>query len=76
MFVHPRSMTNILCSDFHTVIFQIFDGNNDVDSTVTNSFSPALNTRFIRLTVEDAQTHSVYIDTACMRFELYGCPYI
>lgn len=48
---------------------QIFQANNDSDSVVTNTLSPSILARFIRvLPLEWNQ-----LETICLRLELYGC---
>jgi hypothetical protein len=53
-----------LCQLFHK---QVFRGNSDQQSIVTNAFSPAITARYIRI---QPITWYGYIS---MRFEIYGC---
>jgi hypothetical protein len=46
---------------------QVFSGNSDQQSIVTNSFSPAITARYIRL-----QPRSWH-NQVSMRLEVYGC---
>ena len=63
------SSTDSVMTVFDFFFLQIFQANNDSDSVVTNTFSPSILARFIRvLPLEWNQ-----LETICLRLELYGC---